>query len=143
MQRSVQPPTRIIVPGMTGSGKTFAGETLLPETTLADNAERDLPGREDAPYRTVIMIPAHRLGRQIKRRYQKQLAKNGLTVATLVGRGDPWSPENHSRQRLCKSLEAVGLGILAKEDVRSAVCGKANGKRCLFCEGQLRDHWAR
>ena len=28
MQRSVQPPTRIIVLGMTGSGKTFAGELL-------------------------------------------------------------------------------------------------------------------
>ena len=74
-------------------------------------------------------------GGRIKRRYQIQLAKHGLTVATLEGRGDSWSPEKHSRPRLCKNLEAVGLAILAKEDVRSAVCGKANGKRCPFYEG--------
>ena len=36
---------------------------------------------------------------------------------------------------LCRNLDAVGLAVLAHQDVRSAVCGKANGKRCPFFEG--------
>lgn len=66
MQRGLQPPPRIIVPAMTESGKTFAGETLLPETILVDKAERLLSERENTPCRTVIAVPAHRLGGQIK-----------------------------------------------------------------------------
>ena len=134
MQRSLQPAPRIVVPSMTGAGKTFAGEMLLPQIILADKAERELPGKENAPWRTVIMVPAHRLGRQIKRRYEREFAKHGLTVATLEGRGDPWSPEKPSRPYLCKNLEAVGLAIMAKEDVCAAVC--ISGKqRCPFYEG--------
>ena len=40
-------------------------------------------------HRVVIMVPAHRLGRQILKRYEAL----GLSVATLKGRGDPWRPE--------------------------------------------------
>jgi putative DNA primase/helicase len=134
MQRSVQPPPRIIVPAMTGAGKTRAGETLLPHIILADQAERALPGRENTPWRTIIMVPAHRLGRQIKRRYQGVLAQHGLTVATLEGRGDPWSPAKPSRPYLCTNLEAVGLAIMAKADVHSAVCISGT-RRCPFHDG--------
>jgi hypothetical protein len=132
MQRGIQPPVRIVVPGQTGSGKTEAVGQLLPYIIAADKADRLLPGsREGAPYRAVIMVPAHRLGRQIAERYEAL----GLSVAILEGRGDPWRPEKPSRPYLCRNLEAVGLALLAKQDVRSAVCGKANGKRCPFFDG--------
>ena len=132
MQRGIQPPARIVVPGQTGSGKTEAVGQLLPHIIAADKAERLLPGsREGAPYRAVIMVPAHKLGRQIAKRYEAL----GLSVAILEGRGDPWRPEKPSRPYLCRNLEAVGLALLAHQDVSSAVCGKANGSRCPFFEG--------
>jgi hypothetical protein len=104
---------------------------MPPHIIAADKAERLLPGKEATPYRAFIMVPAHRLGRQIAERYEAL----GLSVAILEGRGDPWRPEKPSRPYLCRNLEAVGLALLAHEDVQSAVCGKANGKRCPFFEG--------
>jgi putative DNA primase/helicase len=123
---------RIIAPGMTGSGKTQNVGKLLPHVIAAAKAERELSGRENA-YRAVYMVPAHRLGRQIAQRFTALCEEHGLRVAILEGRGDPWKPEKPSRPYLCRNLEAVGLALQAHQDVRSAVCGSAKGKRrCAF-----------
>jgi hypothetical protein len=42
-------------------------------------------------------------------------------------RTSPRRPEKPGRPYLCRNLDAVGLALLAH---RSAVCGKANGRRC-------------
>jgi hypothetical protein len=119
---------RTIVQGPTGSGKTERVGELLPHIIAADKADRELLG-DNRPYRAVVMVPAHRLGRKIAKRYRK----HGLDVAILEGRGDPWKPATPGRPYLCQNLEAVGLALNAHQDVRSAVCGTKKGKgRCPF-----------
>jgi len=76
------------------------------------------------PYRAVMAVPAHRLGREIEERARGE----GINAAVFLGRGDP-----HKPNQPCRNLEAVGLARQAGADLRTAVCGPApGGARCGF-----------
>ncbi len=106
---------RNLLTAETGSRKT--GITLTQFNARSE-------GRKAAglPHRGVMLVPAHRLGREILGRAQAE----GINAALFRGRGDPAKPDQP-----CCNLEAVTLAQQAGADIRTAVCGPdAGGRRC-------------
>ncbi len=108
---------RILLTAETGSRKT--GVTLRHLRTAIE--ARKAAG---LPYRAILAVPAHRLGREIEERARGE----GINAVVFLGRGDP-----HKPNQPCRNLEAVGLAHQAGGDIRTAVCGPApGGARCGF-----------
>jgi putative DNA primase/helicase len=121
-----QPPPRVLLKAVTGAAKT---ELLLERIVAQVPFDRDSARR---PWRVIVSIPAHRLGRKLAARINKVIEGRGLKgkvrVAVYEGRGDPFNPPAAGRQYPCGNLEEVGLALNASADVRRAVCGsKATG----------------
>ena len=107
---------RVLIGAITGAGKTEITGKLLAQVIPIDR-------RDGRPYRTILAVPTHKLGRKVGKRFAKQ----GLDVAVLEGRGDPHKPATAGRRYQCRNLEAVGLAIQAGADVRKTVCGTGKG----------------
>jgi putative DNA primase/helicase len=121
-QRNLRPARRILVPGPTGSGKTHKVGITLPHIITADHAERKrqmIAGDELSPHRWAVLVPAHKLGRQVADRYRQ----HGLKPAIFEGRGDPWKA-NPKRSYPCTHLESVKLAMQARASITKNVCGK-------------------
>jgi len=126
-------PRRVLLGGLTGSGKSEALGKKLPHQIAVWRAKNREAKRRKAPaqpHRVIVAVETHHLGAQIAERYRAIIAAAGLagkiTVAVFEGRGDPFpSDDIPNREYLCKNLKEVGLAILAKADVASTVCGNS------------------
>jgi hypothetical protein len=124
-------PRRVLLGGITGSGKSEALGKKLPHQIAAWKAKNQSAKRQKLPaqpHRVVVAVETHHLGKQIAERYRAMIDAAGLagkiTVATFEGRGDPFpSDDIPNREYLCKNLKEVGLAILADADVAKTVCG--------------------
>jgi hypothetical protein len=121
-RRHQRPAPCVVTPGPTGSGKTHKVGITLPHIIAADIAERKrqmIAGEELSPHRWAVLVPAHKLGRQVADRYRQ----HGLNPAIFEGRGDPWKA-NPKRSYPCTQLESVKLAMQARASISKNVCGK-------------------
>lgn len=126
------PPPRMLLGGPTGAGKAEElGSRLAPQIVFDRDARR-------RAHRVIVMVPAHRLGKQLAERYRAMAEKAGrgsVTVEVYEGRGDPFDEgEPPRRDYLCEDLPSVKLAIQAAAEISPAVCGstKKNRKRCRY-----------
>jgi putative DNA primase/helicase len=131
-----QPPPRVLLKAVTGAAKT---ELLIERLVAQIPFDRDSARR---PWRVIVAIPAHRLGKLLAQRIDKVIDARGLKgkvrCAVYEGRGSPFAPPAPGRQYPCGNLEEVGLALNASADIRRAVCG--SNKTTTKC--RLRDDCA-
>ncbi len=108
---------RMLLGGEPGLGKT---EALVRYTRMIGTFDKAM--RRGS--RFVVLVPDHRLGREIAARYEGE----GLNVAVFRGRGGP----DKRGEALCKDLDAVAaaLYIGAPRRSRQAGRGAVQGPRC-------------
>jgi hypothetical protein len=86
-------PPRVLLVAETGSRKTGIALAHMHTMIEAHKAAR-------LPYRAIMLVPAHRLGREIEQRAHSV----GINAALFQGRGDRRKPDQP-----CRNLEAVEL----------------------------------